>query len=213
MRHLFISGFITLFLALPSGANVVVVDGDTLILYGKSIRLEGIDAPEAGQSCLDKRGKKWACGTAASAALVKLLRGGKLRCKTLDIDRYGRSLARCHVGRNDINAEMVSMGMAWAFVRYSQEYVPQEQDAKRGKRGIWQGRATPAWEYRRQSWRNAEITEECPIKGNITESGKIYHMPWSKWYNRTRISPSKGERWFCSEAEARAAGWRAARNY
>ena len=49
----------------------------------------------------------------------------------------------------------------------------------------------------------------CPINGNIGNSGaRIYHMPGGKYYSRTKISESKGERWFCSEDEARAAGWR-----
>lgn len=51
----------------------------------------------------------------------------------------------------------------------------------------------------------------CLIKGNISESGKIYHLPGSDWYERTEINTRKGERWFCTETEARAAGWRAAR--
>jgi hypothetical protein len=51
----------------------------------------------------------------------------------------------------------------------------------------------------------------CRIKGNISESGKIYHVPGSEWYERTQISPAKGERWFCTEVEAKAAGWRASR--
>jgi hypothetical protein len=51
----------------------------------------------------------------------------------------------------------------------------------------------------------------CRIKGNISESGKIYHVPGSEWYERTQINPAKGERWFCTEVEAKAAGWRAPR--
>ena len=49
----------------------------------------------------------------------------------------------------------------------------------------------------------------CNIKGNVSTSGeRIYHMPGQKYYARTAINPRHGERWFCSEAEARAAGWR-----
>jgi endonuclease YncB( thermonuclease family) len=54
-------------------------------------------------------------------------------------------------------------------------------------------------------------SSNCRIKGNISESGRIYHVPGSEWYERTQINPAKGERWFCSEAEAKAAGWRAPR--
>ena len=49
----------------------------------------------------------------------------------------------------------------------------------------------------------------CQIKGNISSGGKIYHLPGSDSYDRTKIDESKGERWFCTEEEARAAGWRA----
>jgi hypothetical protein len=54
-------------------------------------------------------------------------------------------------------------------------------------------------------------SEGCRIKGNISLSGeRIYHVPGGEWYDETRIDRSKGERWFCSEDEARAAGWRRA---
>jgi hypothetical protein len=53
---------------------------------------------------------------------------------------------------------------------------------------------------------------ECVIKGNVNTKGqRIYHVPGQKYYNDTRIQASHGERWFCSEAEARAAGWRKSR--
>jgi hypothetical protein len=50
----------------------------------------------------------------------------------------------------------------------------------------------------------------CLVKGNISSSGRIYHLPGSESYADTQINESKGERWFCTEAEARAAGWRPA---
>jgi hypothetical protein len=52
----------------------------------------------------------------------------------------------------------------------------------------------------------------CNIKGNVSYNGgaKIYHMPGQRDYASTIISTSRGERWFCSEGEARAAGWRKA---
>jgi endonuclease YncB( thermonuclease family) len=57
----------------------------------------------------------------------------------------------------------------------------------------------------------AAATGDCRIKGNISERGRIYHVPGSEWYDRTQIDTSQGERWFCTEAEAKAAGWRAPR--
>lgn len=54
---------------------------------------------------------------------------------------------------------------------------------------------------------------DCRIKGNISlnTGERIYHVPGQDHYDETRISPGKGERWFCSEQEARAAGWRKSR--
>lgn len=53
-------------------------------------------------------------------------------------------------------------------------------------------------------------SRDCRIKGNVSMYGgeRIYHVPGGKWYDETRIDPGRGERWFCSEDEARAAGWR-----
>lgn len=75
---------------------------------------------------------------------------------------------------------------------------------------IWDGEAEPPWEYRANRWERAagaSLRRGCQIKGNVTSTGeKIYHTPWSPWYDRTRIDESAGERWFCDEAEAQAAG-------
>jgi hypothetical protein len=70
-------------------------------------------------------------------------------------------------------------------------------------------------EFRDKRWASAETAAPngCAIKGNVTAHGHIYHMPWSPWYGKVRIDPTKGERWFCSESEAKAAGWRPAAAY
>jgi hypothetical protein len=51
---------------------------------------------------------------------------------------------------------------------------------------------------------------DCRIKGNVSYSGgeRIYHVPGQHYYDETIIDWTRGERWFCSEADARAAGWR-----
>ena len=60
--------------------------------------------------------------------------------------------------------------------------------------------------------RGNDAPGDCRIKGNINREGeRIYHLPDGKWYEPTRISTEKGERWLCNEAEAQAAGWRASR--
>jgi hypothetical protein len=105
---------------------------------------------------------------------------------------------------------MVRQGLAWAFVKYSALYVAEEAAARQAKAGIWQGHATPAWEYRHREWMVAETAapKGCAIKGNVSGKGRIFHMPWSPWYERVTVDEGRGERWFCSEGEALAAGWR-----
>jgi hypothetical protein len=100
-------------------------------------------------------------------------------------------------------------------VRYSDVYVEQEARARNAGNGIWQAETQAPWDYRADRWeRAAEASPRpgCPIKGNIAQDGEhIYHTSWSPWYKRTKIDQDKGERWFCDEAEAVEAGWRAAR--
>ncbi len=79
------------------------------------------------------------------------------------------------------------------------------------KAGMWQGAFVPPWNWRRGERLEATAIEpgNCAIKGNVSSKGvRIYHVPSGRYYDRTRIDPSKGERWFCSEAEAQGAGWR-----
>jgi endonuclease YncB( thermonuclease family) len=201
----------------PSDAKVLsgratVIDGDTVEIAGERIRLEGIDAPEGGQTCGRKWFGTWNCGQAAATALKSLVGSRRVDCQSAGRDKYGRMLGWCAVNGDDINAAMVRQGMAWAFVKYSRRYEAIEAEARKAKTGIWQGDAQPAWVYREQRWQVAETAapQGCAIKGNITGNGRIYHPPWSAWYAKVKVEPEKGERWFCSEAEAAEAGFRPA---
>jgi endonuclease YncB( thermonuclease family) len=187
-----------------------VIDGDTIEIGTTRIRLEGIDAPESGQTCSRRLFGTWGCGQAAADELARLTAKKETRCESRGKDKYDRMLGICFVDGMDINAEMVRRGFAWAFVKYSTAYSAIEAEARTKKAGIWQGAAQPAWEYRHSRWTTAESTAPagCAIKGNVTKNGRIYHMPWSPWYDQIRMEPDKGKRWFCSESEAVAAGWR-----
>lgn len=188
-----------------------VIDGDTLEIAGRRVRLEGIDAPETGQMCARSGGSgSWRCGEAAAERLASLVFRHSVSCENRGYDKYRRVLGICFVGHTDINAQLVREGLAWAFVKYSATYVSEEAKARALRVGIWQAETAPAWEYREQRWASAEqaAPEGCAIKGNITGKGRIYHMPWGPWYGKVKIEEAKGERWFCSEAEAAEAGWR-----
>ncbi len=190
-----------------------VVDGDGLKIGPVAIRLHGIDAPEAGQDCPEASGGTWACGKQATAFLEALTGGEEVLCTARDRDGYGRIVASCAVKGRDLATEITSAGLAWAYVEYSTDYVEIEAAAKAEERGVWQAPAQAPWDYRADRWSRAVAAAPggCPIKGNIARSGeRIYHTLWSPWYGRTKISEARGERWFCDEGVAQAAGWRAA---
>ena len=190
-----------------------LVDGDTLEVRGQIIRLHGIDAPETGQTCRDGSGRIYRCGEEAEAALRELTDGRPVTCTGDERDRYDRLIAICSAGDTELNSAMVRSGWAVAFRRFSDDYLEAELEAAKANRGIWRGGFTRPVEHRAYLWEEAASVrpDGCPIKGNISiNSGeRIYHAPWSRWYSRTRINEAKGERWFCTEAEAIAAGWRA----
>lgn len=189
-----------------------ILDGDTLEIGPMLIRLHGIDAPEKGQKCASRDGDTWRCGAAAVNRLEELVAGSALTCDPLSRDPYGRIIARCHAGGTDIAATLINEGLAWAFAEYSQDYVSLEQTARTQNAGIWQAPTQTPWEFRDDKWNRALANApdgRCPIKGNIGAKGtRIYHTPWSPNYTNTKINTDKGERWFCDEAEALAAGWR-----
>lgn len=135
----------------PARLPLRVIDGDSLEIAGRKVRLHGIDAPETGQTCRDDKGRPYGCGERATGALILMAAGG-LRCALAgdEIDRYGRLIATCYaVDGVNINAEMVSAGYALAYRQYSKEYVEKESKARDGKKGMHRGAFVPPWDWRR----------------------------------------------------------------
>jgi len=223
------AGEITAQVAPPGGPFYGIArakDGDSLTVDGREVRLFGIDAPEFDQTC-KRNGGSWPCGPEAADRLSRLVTGREVRCKAINTDDYGRAVSRCTVGTTDINAAMVESGYALAYRHYSTDYVAAEERAKAAKRGLWSGtfeaprahrleergvtvsrvvrRAKPAARPagRPRDWANRS---DCVIKGNQNRRGQfIYHLPGMPYYDQTRP-----EQIFCTEAEARAAGYRRA---
>jgi len=120
-------------------AEVVVLDGDSLRLKGRDVRLYGIDAPEYKQSCKLANGKSYGCGRDARTFLRKLVRGHLVKCRNIDLDRYQRDIAICTAGDTELNLAMVKNGWAVAYLNHSFTYARAEKQARKAKLGIWRG--------------------------------------------------------------------------
>ncbi len=127
--------------------RATIVDGDTLEIGGKRIRLFGIDAPESAQTC-QTESLSYRCGRDATTALVDKIGRRPVACHREDVDRYGRIVAVCWIGAEDLNAWLVWQGWAVAYRRFSTDYVIHEDAAKKARRGLWRGEFQMPWDWR-----------------------------------------------------------------
>ena len=210
---------------LPASPVLKVVDGDTVHVLvdgvDETVRIIGINTPETDEC--------W--GSEATQAAVRMLDGATVTLiadpTQSDRDRYGRLLRYVVLpDGSDFGLRMISDGNADEYT-YDDPYANQQSyrdadaAAAAAGEGLWnvatcggnpKPSGLPTVGSDRES--SAPTTAQtgpngCDIKGNISANGKIYHLPGSADYDRTRIDESKDERWFCSVAEAEAAGWRA----
>lgn len=212
-----------------------IVDGDTIQFGDVKLHLEGIDAPQTDQSCLDKTGARWKCGVAARDQLRSLAGSKSWACKIDRKDLFGRQLARCQVGGEDIARDMVESGWALASTTGSATYLPSEEAARGSGAGLWAGAFVAPLDWRQHNW-HAKIygnttvparsaapllasafgasppSADCAIKGNVNWGGKcIFHKPGGHWYKRITMEARYGDRWFCTATEAIASGCRETR--
>lgn len=131
--------------------SAYVIDGDTLKVDGKKIRLEGIDTVEKKQTCLNEHNDTWNCGKKAIWALEDEIGSETVRCIPSGTDRYKRILATCYLGKENLNEWMVRNGWAIAYRRYSMRYIIAEQEARIASRGIWIGTFKKPEDWRRRN--------------------------------------------------------------
>jgi endonuclease YncB( thermonuclease family) len=223
-------------------AGAIVRDGATVQLADTTYRLDGIDAPELDQMCIDEHADPWACGVEARDQLSKLIGDRQVRCEDLGLATPYR---KRHIGictvegeTTPLNQLLVRQGFAVNFEPYARgRFREDEAGAKDNRQGLWKGCFVAPQEFRRgrkdgtllgascRADKDREIRavlfpEEpampsgCSIKGKLAVRARftgnvgVYHLQGCRSYPAL----TKPDRWFCSEDDAQAAGFRRAYN-
>jgi endonuclease YncB( thermonuclease family) len=223
-------------------ANAVVRDAGTIQLGEVIFHLDGIDAPELDQICIDDQADSWTCGVDAREALTKLIGGRPVHCDDLGPDKEfkKRHAGVCTVEGEtaSLNQQLVSRGFAMDFEPSAKgRFLDDEAKARDTRQGLWKGCFVAPDEFRHgkkdgalrggacRTDRDRQIREAlfpeflsmppaCSIKGKfalraeVTGNIGIYHLQGCRSY----AGLTKPDRWFCSEDDAQAAGFRRAYN-
>jgi endonuclease YncB( thermonuclease family) len=239
--------FIIILLAIFSAgsswaAGTIVKNGDTLQVADITYRLDGIDAPEFDQICIDEHADPWTCGVEARDRLVKLIAGRDVHCKDLGPDR---TFAKWHIGLCSVSGETDSLSRLMVRQGYALDFEPNakgrfkddEANAKSSGLGLWRGCFVAPQAFRQRektapllgascrSDKDRELRDSlfpddpamppsCSIKAKlavrarVTGNVGIYHLQGCRSY----APLTKPDRWFCSEEDAQAAGFRKAYN-
>jgi endonuclease YncB( thermonuclease family) len=190
--------FAALVCAVPAVAETLsgppkFIDGDSFEITGRGVRLFGIDAPEAHQSC-DRGGEVWACGEESAQQLRQAVGTSPVTCTGNERDQYGRLLAVCTIDGVDLNRYLVARGWATAFRRYSQDYVPDEMRARAAKLGIWSSNFVLPEDYRNPP---TEVAAGRTAQGLLAQRQS---------HTSRAAAPVVGSVYFRNCNEARAAG-------
>ncbi len=131
-------------------SHVTVIDGDTIRLGDVKIRFSGIDAPEIKQTCVASEGKV-ACGKISRDLLIEKVTNNKISCTDEGKDFYGRVLGECFVNGESLSSYLVREGFAFAYRKYSNKYIEDEEYAKFNKLGMWSMQFQYPWDYRKNN--------------------------------------------------------------
>ena len=128
--------------------NLKIVDGDTIVLNGEKIRFSGIDTPELKQTCI-QNDQEVECGVSARMLLVKKISNSIPKCISEGKDVYKRTLAECFVNGESLSKFLVRSGYAFAYRKYSNKFIKDEEFAKTNKAGMWSMIFQYPWSFRR----------------------------------------------------------------
>ena len=131
-------------------SHVTVVDGDTIKLGDVKIRFSGIDAPEINQICVASEGKV-ACGKISRDILITKVTNNKISCTDEGKDFYGRVLGECFVNGESLSRYLVREGFAFAYRKYSDKFISDEEYAKSNRLGMWSMKFQFPWDYRKSN--------------------------------------------------------------
>ena len=131
-------------------SHVTVVDGDTIKLGDVKIRFSGIDAPEINQTCVASEGKV-ACGKISRDILITKVTNNKISCTDEGKDFYGRVLGECFVNGESLSRYLVREGFAFAYRKYSDKFISDEEYAKSNRLGMWSMKFQYPWDYRKNN--------------------------------------------------------------
>jgi endonuclease YncB( thermonuclease family) len=223
-------------------ASPVVRDGGTIEVAGTAYRLDGIDAPEVDQMCIDDHADAWACGVEARDHLTGLIGSRQVHCEDLGI---GTAYKKRHIGICTVEGDsaslsqlLVAQGFALNFEPFARgRFRDDETSAKTDRRGLWKGCFAAPQDFRWGKKDGALLGDSCradkdkeiraalfpddlvmpvgcsikasfAVRARVTGKVGVYHLRGCRSYPAL----TKPDRWFCSEADAQAAGFRRAYN-
>jgi endonuclease YncB( thermonuclease family) len=223
-------------------ADVVVKDGGTLQLAGVTYRLDGIDAPELDQMCIDEHADAWACGIDARSQLTRLIDNRAVRCGDLGADLAFR---KRRIGICTVEGETASLNQLLVRQGFALNHDPtakgrfrdDEAGAKANRQGLWKGCFAAPYEFRSRQKDGALLGDSCrpdkdheiravlfperpvmppgcsikgkfAVRARVTGNVGVYHLRGCRSYPGL----AGPDRWFCSEDDAQAAGFRKAYN-
>lgn len=126
----------------------VAMTGDQVTVGGASVRLQGIAAPVAGETCQTRYGAIYDCYRKSVDVLQALIGDNEVSCEIVTADRTGQKVGVCRVGNTDLAAAMVARGWAFAYRRLSPAYVNSEAFAESHRLGMWAGRVETPWQWK-----------------------------------------------------------------